>query len=200
MTNRKRRAGGAKRTAVLGAVTEVLADRGYENTRFSDVSVASGVAISTLQNYFGSREDMVIEALGLSTDREVSALEAVAAAEDDPWDRLVAMIDRSLRTSDTDRRMLVEFWRSAARDKELHEYSMEVQRRYRAPYLAAVNQGREQGLFAPTDSPDDVTDFLLVTLAGVIVSTTWGDFTLKAGFRDLLLSQLRVVLGSVKGK
>ena len=48
---------------MLDQVVAVLADRGYAGTRFSDVSEASGVAVSTLQGYFGSREDMLIEAL-----------------------------------------------------------------------------------------------------------------------------------------
>src|SRR4051794_38582708 len=107
ISSRKKRAGGAKRTLVLEAVIIVLAERGYENTRFADVSTASGVAISTLQNYFGSREDMVIEAMQLSADREVAALETVATTELDPWKRLVTMIDRSLGLSDHDRQMLV---------------------------------------------------------------------------------------------
>ena len=75
MERRSRRAGGTRRTAVLEAAATVLAERGYENTRFADVSEASGVAISTLQNYFGSREDMLIEAMRHATDVEVHASE-----------------------------------------------------------------------------------------------------------------------------
>ncbi|GII27832.1 TetR/AcrR family transcriptional regulator [Planotetraspora mira] len=196
IANRKRRAGGEKRTLALDAVTDVLAERGYENTRFADVSAASGVAISTLQNYFGSREDMVIEAMGLSVDREVAALEAVAAAERDPWERLVAMIDRSLDHSDRTRRMLVEFWRSAMRDDELHAYSTTVQQRYRAPFLAAVREGGEQGEFTLTHEPDDVTDFLLSALTGAVVSRVLHHPTpAPADYRGVLLAQLRVMLG-----
>src|ERR1700742_3610624 len=95
---RSRRAGERRRTTVLESAAAVLAERGYENTRFTDVSNASGVAISTLQNYFGSREDMLIEAMRLATELEVAALEAVADNEVDPWSRLVAMIDRNLDT------------------------------------------------------------------------------------------------------
>jgi AcrR family transcriptional regulator len=194
--SRKRRAGGTKRTLVLDAVTDVLAERGYENTRFSDVSTVSGVAISTLQNYFGSREDMVIEALELSTDREVEALETSAASARDPWERLVAMTDRSLGNSHRSQKMLVEFWRSAMRDDELREHSTKVQDRYRAPFLAAVTEGTEQGTFTLTHSPDDVTDFLLAALAGTIIS---GVLHHRApsldNFRGVLLTQLRVMLG-----
>jgi AcrR family transcriptional regulator len=196
IANRKRRAGGAKRDLVLNSVIDVLAARGYENTRFADVSTASGVAISTLQNYFGSRDDMVIEALGLSVDREVVALETVATTEPDTWKRLVAMIDRSLDLSDRDQQMLVEFWRSAMRDDELREYSAEVQVRYRAPFLAAVREGGERGEFTLTHSPEDVSDFVISVLAGAIISRVLHHATPSpSDFRDVLLSQLRLMLG-----
>ncbi|MEU8377998.1 TetR/AcrR family transcriptional regulator [Streptosporangium sp. NPDC048865] len=194
--SRRKRAGGTKRTLVLDAVIVVLAERGYENTRFADVSAASGVAISTLQNYFGSREDMVIEAMELSADREVGALETVAATEPDPWRRLVAMIDRSLGLPDPARQMLVEFWRSAMRDDELRAYSVEMQMRYRAPFVAAVREGGEQGAFRLTHRPDDVADLVLSALVGAIVSRVLRHPTPPpAGFRDVLLSQVRSMLG-----
>jgi AcrR family transcriptional regulator len=193
--HRKRRAGGGKRALVLDAVTDVLAERGYENTRFADVSTASGVAISTLQNYFGSREDMVIEAMEMSTIREVDALESVAAAEADPWERLIAMIDRSLNSSHRTRQLLVEFWRSAMRDDELRNYGAEGWERYRAPFLAAVSEGREQGAFTPTLSPDDIAEFVLSALAGAIVSHVLHPAPSPANFRAVLLAQLRSMLG-----
>ncbi|MEV4760361.1 TetR/AcrR family transcriptional regulator [Micromonospora sp. NPDC049559] len=181
---------------MLAAVAGVLAARGYENTRFTDVSAASGVAISTLQNYFGSREDMVVEAMEVFTDREVEALTAVASAEPDPWRRLVALMDRSLHNSESTRQVLVEFWRSAMRDDDLRDYSAEVQTRYRAPFLAAVREGGERGEFTLAHDAETVTDFLLSALAGLIVSRVQHHPTPSpAAFRDILLTQLRLMLG-----
>jgi AcrR family transcriptional regulator len=197
MVIRHRRAGGAKRTAVLKAVVGVLAERGYESTRFADVSTASGVAISTLQNYFGSREDMVIEAMEAFTDEEVTALEAVATAEPDPWLRLVAMVDRSLQDQAGAREILVEFWRSAMRDADLRAYSAQVQARYRAPFLAAVREGGERGDFTLAHSAEAVTDLLIAALVGLIVARVQDQpMPSPVEFRDVLLAQLRLMLGA----
>jgi AcrR family transcriptional regulator len=163
---RTRRAGGARRTAVVEAVAGVLAERGYENTRFADVAAASGTAISTLQNYFGSREDMLIEALRQATEIEVGALEAVADAENDPWNRLVAMIDRNLNTPVRNHQLLIEFWRSGIRDQELRDYGEEGWSRYRAPFLRTVIAGRDAGVFTPVVAPEEVVDLLFATLVG----------------------------------
>ncbi|MDG4807376.1 TetR family transcriptional regulator C-terminal domain-containing protein [Micromonospora sp. WMMD1120] len=177
-------------------MADVLATRGYENTRFADVAAAGGVAISTLQTYFGSREDMIIEAMRLSTDREVAALQSASAAEADPWRRLVTLVDRSLHNSESTRQVLVEFWRSAMRDDELREHSAEVWTRYRAPFLSAVREGVARGVFTPTHDADAVTDFLLTALAGLIISRVQHHPTpTPTDFRVVLLAQLRLMLG-----
>ncbi|MFI7660238.1 TetR/AcrR family transcriptional regulator [Micromonospora parva] len=177
-------------------MADVLATRGYENTRFTDVAAAGGVAISTLQTYFGSREDMIIEAMQAYTDREVAALRAVSDAETDPWRRLVGLVDRSLHNSESTRRILVEFWRSAMRDDELRDHSAEVWARYRAPFLAAVAEGARRGDFTLAHDTEAVTDFLLTALAGLIVSRVQRHSTpTPTDFRVVLLAQLRLMLG-----
>ncbi|WP_405587638.1 TetR/AcrR family transcriptional regulator [Streptomyces sp. NBC_01190] len=194
--HRTRRAGGAKRIAVLDAVGPVLAERGYENTRFADVSAATGVAISTLQNYFGSREDMMIEAMRRYTDQEIVALDAAVTTGQDPWGRLVALIDRSLGNSGSTRQVLIEFWRAGMRDEELREYSLEVQHRYREPFVRAVADGRDQGFFTLVHSPDEIVDFLLVSLVGFMIPQVLQHPTPTAeGFRRVLLSQIRLAVG-----
>lgn len=193
---RARRAGGARRAAVAETVAAVLAERGYERTRFADVAAASGTAISTLQNYFGSREDMLIEAIRHTTENEVVALEAVAEAERDPWLRLVAMIDRNLNTPLGNHRLLIEVWRSSMRDDELREYSQEGWARYRAPFVQSVIAGTEAGVFTPVATPDDIVDLLLAALAGAMVPRTL-HFPAPSSdqFRNALLRQVAVMLG-----
>ncbi|OBJ84502.1 hypothetical protein BST16_18415 [Mycobacterium asiaticum DSM 44297] len=196
LPRRTRRAGGARRAEVAEVAATVLAERGYENTRFADVAAASGAAISTLQNYFGSREDMLIEAIRHATEVEVLALEAVAAAERDPWHRLVAMIDRNLNTPLRNHQLLIEVWRSSMRDGELRDYSQQGWARYRAPFLQAVIEGTEAGVFAPTVSAEDVIDLLLIWLAGAMVPRTLQFPAPSAdGFRTALLRQVTSMLG-----
>lgn len=196
MPRRSRRAGGARRAEVTTAAAAVLAERGYESTRFADVAAASGTAISTLQNYFGSREDMLIEAIRQATETEVLALQAVAEAEKDPWNRLVAMIDRNLNTPLRNHQLLIEVWRSSMRDAELRDYSEEGWARYRTPFVQAVIDGRDAGVFTPIASADEIVDMLLVWLAGAMVPRTLHLPSPTAdGFRTALLRQVTLMLG-----
>jgi AcrR family transcriptional regulator len=194
--HRARRAGGARRLAVVEAAAGVLAERGYENARFADVAQASGTAISTLQNYFGSREDMLIEAMRHATEVEVGALEAVAEAEKDPWNRLVALIDRNLNTPMTNHRLLLEFWRSGIRDGELRDYGEEGWYSYRAPFLRTVVEGSVAGVFKPVVAPEDFVDLLFATIAGAMIPRVLHFPSPSADrFRTALLRQAACMLG-----
>jgi AcrR family transcriptional regulator len=193
---RPRRAGGSRRTSAVEAAATVLAERGYESARFSDVAQASGTAISTLQNYFGSREDMLIEAMRHATEVEVSALEAVADTENDPWNRLVAMIDRNLNTRVLNHQLLIEFWRSGIRDGELRHYGEEGWSRYRAPFVRTVIEGRDAGVFTPVVDPEDVVDLLFATLVGAMIPRVLRFPSPSADrFRTALLRQVGEMLG-----
>ena len=197
---RARRAGGERRVAVLKAVIDVLAERGYENTRFADVSEASGVAISTLQNYFGSREDMLIETMRYATDRELEVLGMVAAAESQPWNRLVALIDRNLTTPVSIQVLLIEFWRCGFRDSELREYGKEVWTRYAQPFVNTVIEGCDTGAFTTVTRPEEIVDLLMRSLAGAVFPRVLEFRTRSAKrFRNLLLQQMAAALGAGGG-
>jgi AcrR family transcriptional regulator len=200
MESRSRRAGNVRRIAVMETVAFVLAERGYDKTRFKDVSIASGVAVSTLQSYFGSREDMLIESMRHATEREVLALEAAADSDVDPWNRLIAMIDRNLNSPIRSHRLTIEFWRAGMRDPELRDYAHEGWGRYRAPFMRMIVEGRDAGFFAPTISPDDVVDLLLASLSGRMITRVLVLATPSAdSFRNALLRQLAEVLGRAGG-
>ena len=79
---------GRRKIAVLEAACRVIADRGADATRFADVAAESGVPVSTLQYYFGSREDLLVAAFRHASSTEIAALEAEVAGIDDPWEQL----------------------------------------------------------------------------------------------------------------
>ena len=93
-------------------------------------------------------------------------MEATADSDVDPWNRLIAMIDRNLNAPIRSHRLVIEFWRAGMRDPELRGYAHEGWSRYRAPFTRTIVEGRDAGFFAPTITPDDVVDLLLTSLSG----------------------------------
>ncbi|MFC0106403.1 TetR/AcrR family transcriptional regulator [Kibdelosporangium aridum] len=163
-----RRAGGEKRAEVLNHVVEVLVERGYDRTRFTDVAKVAGVAVSTLQFYFGSRDDMLVEALHFSCAREVERLAAIKP-DAPPWDRLVALVDHSLDPNDLNMwRVLIEFWYASMHDEELREHSDKLQRDWSRPFFDAISRGVEQGVFK-VDNVENMVTLLVGILDGLLL-------------------------------
>ena len=196
-SGRARRAGGAKRTLVLDQVVAVLAERGYAGTRYIDVSEASGVAVSTLQGYFGSREDMLIEAFGRATSVAVAGMNELAARFEDPWQQLVAMVDQGLSTSVVTWRMLMEFWTAAAHDAELQEHAAVLAEQYRKPFIDAVRRGIESGAFTPRFDTAAIVEVVVATIVGQLYPVVLGHQAPQdKGYRDVVLAQIAFALST----
>jgi AcrR family transcriptional regulator len=180
---------------VLDQVVAVIAERGYAGTRFIDVSEASGVAVSTLQGYFGSREDMLIEALRHATSVAVAAMDELAAGLDDPWQQLVGMVDRGLTTDVVTWRMLMEFWTAAAHDAELQEHAAELAEQYREPFIDAVQRGIESGAFNPRFDSAAIVEVVVANIVGLLYPVVLGHLAPQdIGYRDVVLAQLAFAL------
>jgi AcrR family transcriptional regulator len=192
----RRRAGGERREEVLKHVVAVLSERGYDRTRFADIAEVAGVAVSTLQFYFGSRDDMLVEALHYSIDREVRALEATSRPEDPPWQRLVALVDRAVGPlTESTWRIPLEFWHASVHDPELRAHGVGLHYRYRRPFIDAIRRGIEQGDFQADDDVEDIVTVLVGILDGLIIPRALEhDYFQPAGVRAVVLRTLAAAL------
>ena len=119
---RTTRRAGRDKSDVLRAAAEVIGRRGAESTRFADVAEASGVPISTLQYYFGSREDLLVAVFRHASDTELAALTAEVAELPEPSSRLVCIVEAVLsgyRPEAGQGPLWIEAWRFALRDEEM---------------------------------------------------------------------------------
>lgn len=193
---RVRRAGGERRREVIDVVVNVLAVKGYAHTRFRDVADESGLAVSTLQGYFGSRVDMLIEALTVSTNGEAETMEALASEHDDPWRRLEVLVERGMSTPVPVWRMLMEFWCAAAHDEELRLHSLTLAQRYRQPFVDAIERGVRQELFRCAHSSAVVVDLVVAVLDGLLFPRVLDQpHADPDALKALLLEQLATTLG-----
>lgn len=122
MRPRVTRRAGRDKTEVLDAAAGVIGRRGAEATRFADVAQASGVPISTLQYYFGSREDLLVAAFRHASETELAGLAADLDTIDRPTARLVRIVDAVLggyRPAAAQGPLWIEAWRFALRDQEM---------------------------------------------------------------------------------
>ena len=166
------------RPLLLRATRRVAARRGYDATRFSDVAAATGVPISSLQYYFGTRDRLVREAITDGALGELSRLEHQVAPLTDPRERLHAVIASMISMDDEERRegwlVWMEFWRTAMRDPELSVASVDVLGRWRSFLAAIIDDGRRCSAFDYDGPTEDAVTELMALLDGLGIPLALG--------------------------
>lgn len=174
-----RRRAGRDRADVLSAAARVIAERGAEATRFADVSAAAGVPVSSLQYYFGSREDMLVAAFRHSSQTALDDLRGSLALVESPWARIETVVETALRDFGHEAgepgRLWVESWRFALRDPELREEVLADNAAWRALIADAVRAGQVLGDFAGHVDPDQVAVQAVALFDGIGLPVALGD-------------------------
>jgi AcrR family transcriptional regulator len=169
-TRRGRRAG-RRKLETLEAAARVIAVRGADAARFTDVAAESGVPVSTLQYYFGSREDLLVAAFRHASEAELTSVNAELGTMGDPWEKIKFIVEDALSGyrpgDDVAGRLWIEAWRFGLRDAEMRQ---DVHRDY-ANWQRLIEESVIDGVrslrFRPSLSADAVAVVALALLDGV---------------------------------
>ncbi|MGV9306731.1 TetR/AcrR family transcriptional regulator [Nonomuraea sp. NPDC003727] len=171
------RRAGRRRQDVLEGAARVIAERGAEATRFADVAEASGVPISTLQYYFGNREDLLVAAFrhAAATDLET----ARQGLRGSPWERLLHIARHVAGDEGGGWRVWVESWRWALRDAEWRGEFLRDYEAWRGLLAEVIADGAADGSFAAGDDPVLLASQVLALLDGLGMPSALADPALK---------------------
>jgi AcrR family transcriptional regulator len=190
-----RRRSARKRADVLAAAEAVVAARGAEATRFADVTAATGVGVSTLQYYFGRREDMIIAVFRHAAQADFDAVAARLRKMTDPWERLVTIAAHL--SGDTGWRVWVESWRWALRDPEVRKDVLGDYARWHEVIAAEIEAGSTAGMFHVEGPALDTARQVLGLIDGLALPAALGDPQIPG---DLLTEALSRLLGRVPAR
>jgi AcrR family transcriptional regulator len=191
-----------RRPQIAEAAVRVIAARGFDGMRLSDVAEEAGVSVGTVQHYFGSREAVLVGAFRHVHASALRRWHAAAAGETDPWLRLVAIVDSSIDEHYRERwAVWLDYWTLCQRDERMRRDSADLHRAWMAPVCRAIDDGVADGLFEPLGSTEDVAERLIALMDGLalqllldIPETGPGrtrDLLLAALARDLALDERR---------
>jgi AcrR family transcriptional regulator len=181
MTIRKKGAGVAnsRRRAteedVLAGIRRVIARRGIEETRFSDVAAETNTALSTLQYRFGNWEGMILAALRHENRCELQRVARAADGADGPVQALRAMLlaatwaDASPGEAREGGLVWAESWRIAARDSDLTDEWRLIHDQWRDLVEEVVIAGERAGSMAPPHGTRAAALLLVALLDGFSV-------------------------------
>jgi TetR/AcrR family fatty acid metabolism transcriptional regulator len=145
-----------KRSTILRAAVQVIAERGYFAARMADVATRAQVADGTLYLYFQGKEDLLVSILEEYAEAFLLRARADLAELDDPRDKLARIVERHLVSLERDRPLAKVFQIEL---RHTRRFLRRVAKGKVAEYLQllqeVIGEGIERGVFR-SDIPVDV--------------------------------------------
>jgi AcrR family transcriptional regulator len=168
-----------RREQMLRAALEVIADRGYADTRIADVAERTGISPALVIYYFKTKDRLLTEAIRYLDNlwyadgqRRMATLPTAAARIEE----IVAM--SCLPEADTEPHsswtLWLDFWALAARNPEVAVLRQRDDERWRELIGSLVRSGQEAGEFREID-PDSFAALLCSLLDGLAIQIALGD-------------------------
>jgi AcrR family transcriptional regulator len=158
------------RDRLLRAAADVFAERGYDGTRVADIAAAAGVSNGALYSHFGSKAELLVDALRTHGRRVL--VEMFAADPSQSVTELLLVIGRGLpRCRDAREYLLVEALVAARRDEDVAR-PMRAYIGERADWLADLMRVAQASDEIEADlSPDALAHFCLLLAMGSALLT-----------------------------
>lgn len=95
--------GSNRRSEILAAAGEIIAQRGYSNATVREIAESVGILSGSLYHHFRSKEDIVEEILADFFDRLIDGYRQTSLTAPNPLAALVRMVRLAFSAIDTDR-------------------------------------------------------------------------------------------------
>lgn len=197
-----------RREQLLAAAAKVIQERGFADTRLSDVAREAGISPALVVYYFETRERLMVEALRYSEECFASAVAARLEQLSTARERLRELIqltctDRPTPEMPSGWGLWFDLWAQAARHPDAARYRAEFDERWRGRVADTVRQGVAEGDFVAAD-PDRFAQLLTALLDGLAVQVALADETvtpelaceLAEELCDVMLSACEPLAGS----
>jgi AcrR family transcriptional regulator len=168
-----------RREQMLRAALEVIADRGYADTRIADVAERTGISPALVIYYFKTKDQLLTEAIRYLENiwyadgqRRMATLPtAVARIEEIVAMSCLPEADAEPHSSWT---LWLDFWALAARSAEVAVLRQKDDERWRDLIGSLVRSGQQAGEFRALD-PDNFAILLCSLLDGLAIQIALND-------------------------
>jgi AcrR family transcriptional regulator len=146
-----------RREGMLRAAAELIAERGFSDTRIADVASRVGTSPGLVVYYFGTKESLLIEALRWSEGTFYTAAAEMLAATPGLRDRLEVLV-RLTCVPEAEGEvpgawgLWFDLWAQAFRHPEVARDRVELDARWRATIAEVVTDGVTSGEIEPVDA------------------------------------------------
>jgi AcrR family transcriptional regulator len=170
-TRPKRRLDALRRPQILATAVELVREKGLWNVRIADVAKRAGVSPANVVYYFGSKDQLIAQAIAEANDAFYAPLHPELATLDRAIDRLSWLI---VRSSESDWILWMDLWGYTRRHPETASAQSSFHRRWRATIAEVIRYGQATGEWGEC-AAGDVAQRLSALTDGLAVHMVLGE-------------------------
>ena len=168
-----------RRAQMLDAALDIIAERGYADTRIADVAERAGVSPALVIYYYKTKDQLLTEAIrhyedawyAIGHDRIATLPTAAARLEE--YVAMTCLADAGPKRNDS-WQLWLEFWTQAARNNAIASIRRASNERWRDAIASLVRLGQDAGDFSDVDAASFAIH-LCALLDGLTVPLALGD-------------------------
>jgi AcrR family transcriptional regulator len=139
-----------RRVQILRAAADTIGERGFSETRITDVARRAGASSALVIYYFGTKDRLLTEALRWSEDGFYDGVATLLGELGSARERLEALVRRTCVPYDGDEGrdgwgLWFDLWAQALRHPEIAKDRAELDQRWRATIADVVRRGQRGG-------------------------------------------------------
>lgn len=193
-----------RREHLMAAAARVLVRDGSAGMRVRDVAVEAGVSTGIVHYYFGSKDEMLVDALRWAIGKPAERF-AELRRGGDHMRILASLLEVSLPYPGVlfDEYVLwLELWTAVTHDASLQPLCEELASDYRDEMVKLVEEGTAAGVFQPVAPPEVVAERISAMVDGLcfrnVVGYAWTPLDrVRSLLRAFACEQLGVPLGDL---
>ena len=165
-----------RREHLLAAAVDVLVRDGIAGLRIRDVAVAAGVSTGVVHYYFGTKDEILVEALRWAARVPVQRLGNLRKGSD-YRESMASFLEMSLPHPGVLRDEYVlwlELWSAVCHDSSLLPVCEELTALFREEVMALVSEGTKAGAFHPVASSTEVSERIIALVESMCLSSVIG--------------------------
>jgi len=167
----RRRRDAVRRPQILATAVELVREKGLWMVRISDVARRAGVSPASVVYYFGTKDELFVQAIAGADDAFYNELGPELHAAQDPVARLALLV---VRSSTSDWLLWVDLWLYARHHPDISGAQRRFNRRWRNAIATAIRYGMEHGAWV-VNEPDEAAQRLAAITDGLAVQMILGE-------------------------
>jgi AcrR family transcriptional regulator len=188
-----------RRRQIIEALWRITTSGGLNAASFRDVAAEAGVSVRLVQYYFGTKDQLLLSALGALAEQvggRITTRLADLGDDASPREIVHAMLDQFLPTDDASRQamlLFIAFQTASLTDPSLaRAEALQVPRSLLAFMADQLRQAQQQGAASQDIDPDKEAIALVAILTGLASGVLGNNFTIEeaAAIIDYTLDRL----------